>query len=68
MLKVFFRGIFCSFSVEFFGYIFYTNKLEKIKLDFSTDFLKENIFGRKFSVIVFTDFWEFRQCFGAQYF
>lgn len=38
---------FVVFLLSFFGYIFYTNKLEKIKLDFSTDFLKENSFWKE---------------------
>lgn len=38
---------FVIFLLSFFGYIFYTNRLEKIQLDFSTDFLKQNHFWKE---------------------
>ncbi|GGP06436.1 hypothetical protein GCM10010992_26430 [Cloacibacterium rupense] len=38
---------FAIFLLSFFGYIFYTNKLEKIQLDFSTDYLKQNHFWKE---------------------
>ena len=42
---VFFFGI---FFLMLLGYIYYTNKLEKIKLDFNTDYFKKNNFWREF--------------------
>lgn len=39
----FFFGV---FALMLFGYIYYTNKLEKIHFDFSTDYFKRIISGR----------------------
>lgn len=41
----FFFGI---FALMLFGYIYYTNKLEKIKFDISTDYFKKNNFWKEF--------------------
>lgn len=41
----FFFGI---FALMLFGYIYYTNKLEKIQLDFSTDYFKKDDFWKEF--------------------
>ena len=41
----FFFGI---FALMLFGYIYYTNKLEKIQLDFNTDYFKKNNFWKEF--------------------
>ncbi|KAB1228651.1 lipopolysaccharide biosynthesis protein [Chryseobacterium viscerum] len=41
----FFFGI---FLLMLLGYIYYTNKLEKIQLDFSTDYFKKNNFWKEF--------------------
>ncbi len=38
---------FVVFLLSFFGYIFYTNILEKIHLDFNTDYLKQNHFWKE---------------------
>ena len=42
-----FLAFFFIFVLAFFGYIIYTNKLEKIHLDFSTDYLKQNHFWKE---------------------
>ncbi|MDW9382573.1 lipopolysaccharide biosynthesis protein [Chryseobacterium sp. JV558] len=42
---IFFFGI---FFLMLLGYIYYTNKLEKIKLDFNTDYFKKNNFWKEF--------------------
>ncbi|WP_374464799.1 lipopolysaccharide biosynthesis protein [Chryseobacterium sp.] len=41
----FFLGI---FFLMLLGYIYYTNKLEKIQLDFNTDYFKKNNFWKEF--------------------
>lgn len=42
---IFFFGI---FFLMLLGYIYYTNKLEKIQLDFNTDYFKKNNFWKEF--------------------
>lgn len=46
--KVAFAFFFGIFSLMLLGYVYYTNKLEKIQLDFSTDYFKENNFWKEF--------------------
>lgn len=41
----FFFGI---FALMLFGYIYYTNRLERIRLDFSTGYFRENHFWKEF--------------------
>lgn len=41
----FFFGV---FALMLFGYIYYTNKLDKINLDFSTDYFKKDGFWKEF--------------------
>ncbi|WP_267405114.1 MULTISPECIES: oligosaccharide flippase family protein [unclassified Chryseobacterium] len=43
-----FTFFFGMFSLMLFGYIYYTNKLEKIQLDFSTDYFKKDGFWKEF--------------------
>jgi len=43
-----FSFFFGMFSLMLFGYIYYTNKLEKINFDFSTDYFKKNDFWKEF--------------------
>ncbi|PVV59140.1 lipopolysaccharide biosynthesis protein [Chryseobacterium sp. HMWF035] len=50
---IFFFGM---FALMFFGYIFYTNKLEKINLDFSTDYFKKDNFYKEFAAYSFFGF------------
>jgi hypothetical protein len=50
---MFFFGM---FFLMFIGYIFYTNKLEKIKLDFSTDYFKKDKFYKEFAAYSFFGF------------
>lgn len=49
----FFLGI---FTLMLFGYIYYTNKLEKINLDFNTDYFKKNNFWKEFTNYSFFGF------------
>ncbi|REC47298.1 lipopolysaccharide biosynthesis protein [Chryseobacterium pennipullorum] len=46
--KVAFAFFFGVFALMLFGYIYYTNKLEKIQLDFTTDYFKKNDFWKDF--------------------
>jgi len=46
--KVAFAFFFGIFTLMLLGYVYYTNKLEKIQLDFSTDYFKENNFWKEF--------------------
>ncbi|MBK1895502.1 lipopolysaccharide biosynthesis protein [Chryseobacterium paridis] len=50
---VFFFGM---FALMLLGYVYYTNKLEKIQLDFSTDYFKKNNFWKEFSNYSFFGF------------
>lgn len=43
-----FGFFFLVFIIILLGYIFYTNRLQKIKFDFRTDYFKENKFYREF--------------------
>ncbi|GEN77377.1 lipopolysaccharide biosynthesis protein [Chryseobacterium hagamense] len=49
----FFFGI---FTLMLFGYIYYTNKLEKINLDFNTDYFKKDNFWKEFANYSFFGF------------
>lgn len=49
---LFFLGM---FVLALFGYHIYLNKLEKFKPDFSVDYIKKIISGRKYSTMDFTD-------------
>lgn len=49
----FFFGV---FALMLFGYIYYTNKLEKINLDFSTDYFKKDGFWKEFTNYSFFGF------------
>lgn len=49
----FFFGV---FALMLFGYIYYTNKLEKIQLDFSTDYFKKDDFWKEFMSYSFFGF------------
>lgn len=46
--KTAFAFFFGMFALMLTGYIFYTNKLEKIKLDFNTDYFKKDGFWKEF--------------------
>jgi O-antigen/teichoic acid export membrane protein len=46
--KIAFAFFFGIFTLMLLGYIYYTNKLEKIQLDFSTGYFKENNFWKEF--------------------
>ncbi|MBB6329089.1 O-antigen/teichoic acid export membrane protein [Chryseobacterium sediminis] len=46
--KIAFAFFFGIFFLMLLGYIYYTNKLEKIKLDFNTDYFKKNNFWKEF--------------------
>ncbi|MEG0928663.1 MULTISPECIES: lipopolysaccharide biosynthesis protein [Chryseobacterium] len=46
--KIAFAFFFGIFTLMLFGYIYYTNKLEKIQLDFNTDYFKKNNFWQQF--------------------
>ncbi|MGI9583832.1 lipopolysaccharide biosynthesis protein [Chryseobacterium sp. RRHN12] len=46
--KIAFAFFFGIFFLMLLGYIYYTNKLEKIQLDFNTDYLKKNNFWKEF--------------------
>ena len=43
-----FAFFFGMFALMLFGYIYYTNRLEKINLDFSTDYFKKDGFWKEF--------------------
>lgn len=46
--KIAFAFFFGIFTLMLLGYIYYTNKLEKIQLDFNTDYFRENNFWKEF--------------------
>ncbi|WP_300688326.1 lipopolysaccharide biosynthesis protein [Chryseobacterium sp.] len=46
--KIAFAFFFGIFALMLFGYVYYTNKLEKIQLDFNTDYFKKNDFWKDF--------------------
>ncbi|WP_333597831.1 lipopolysaccharide biosynthesis protein [Chryseobacterium flavum] len=46
--KIAFAFFFGIFALMLFGYIYYTNKLEKIHLDFNTDYFKKNNLWKEF--------------------
>jgi O-antigen/teichoic acid export membrane protein len=54
--KIAFAFFFGMFSLMLLGYIYYTNKLEKIQLDFSTDYFKKDNFWKEFSNYSFFGF------------
>ncbi|MCW3161367.1 lipopolysaccharide biosynthesis protein [Chryseobacterium oryctis] len=54
--KIAFAFFFGMFALMFFGYIYYTNKLEKINLDFSTDYFKKDNFYKEFAAYSFFGF------------
>lgn len=45
--KVSYAFFFGVFVLGFFGYVFYTNRIEKIKPDFSTDYIKKDHFWKE---------------------
>lgn len=47
---------FVIFTLMLFGYIYYTNKLEKINLDFNTDYFKKDNFWKEFANYSFFGF------------
>lgn len=54
--KIAFTFFFAMFALMLLGYIYYTNRLEKIQLDFSTDYFKKNNFWKEFSNYSFFGF------------
>ncbi|MET3538555.1 lipopolysaccharide biosynthesis protein [Chryseobacterium limigenitum] len=46
--KIAFAFFFGIFTLMLLGYIYYTNRLEKIQLDFNTDYFKKNNFWKEF--------------------
>ncbi|REC76833.1 polysaccharide biosynthesis protein [Chryseobacterium elymi] len=46
--KIAFSFFFGMFALMLFGYVYYTNKLEKIKLDFNTDYFRKDNFWKEF--------------------
>lgn len=54
--KIAFAFFFGMFALMLLGYIYYTNRLEKIQLDFSTDYFKKNNFWKEFSNYSFFGF------------
>lgn len=46
--KIAFAFFFGIFTLMLLGYVYYTNKLEKIQLDFNTDYFRENNFWKEF--------------------
>ncbi|AZA79587.1 lipopolysaccharide biosynthesis protein [Chryseobacterium sp. G0186] len=46
--KIAFAFFFGIFTLMLFGYIYYTNKLEKIQLDFNRDYFKKDDFWKRF--------------------
>ncbi|MGK6341907.1 lipopolysaccharide biosynthesis protein [Chryseobacterium sp. DT-3] len=46
--KIAFAFFFGMFALMLFGYVYYTNKLEKIKLDFNTDYFRKDNFWKEF--------------------
>lgn len=46
--KIAFAFFFGIFTLMLFGYVYYTNKLEKIQLDFNRDYFKKDDFWKKF--------------------
>lgn len=54
--QIAFAFFFAMFALMLLGYIYYTNRLEKIQLDFSTDYFKKNNFWKEFSNYSFFGF------------
>lgn len=54
--KIAFAFFFGMFSLMLFGYIYYTNRLEKIKFDFNTQYFKKDQFWKEFSTYSFFGF------------
>ncbi|MDC8107007.1 lipopolysaccharide biosynthesis protein [Chryseobacterium sp. PTM-20240506] len=54
--QIAFAFFFGMFALMLLGYIYYTNRLEKIKLDFSTDYFKKNNFWKEFTNYSFFGF------------
>jgi O-antigen/teichoic acid export membrane protein len=54
--QIAFAFFFAMFALMLIGYIYYTNRLEKIQLDFSTDYFKKNNFWKEFSNYSFFGF------------
>ncbi|WP_172276579.1 lipopolysaccharide biosynthesis protein [Chryseobacterium sp. LAM-KRS1] len=54
--RIAFAFFFGMFALMLLGYIYYTNRLEKIKLDFSTDYFKKNNFWKEFTNYSFFGF------------
>ncbi|ASK32187.1 polysaccharide biosynthesis protein [Chryseobacterium sp. T16E-39] len=54
--RIAFAFFFGMFSLMLAGYVYYTNRLEKIQLDFSTDYFKKNNFWKEFSNYSFFGF------------
>ncbi|CEJ69484.1 Polysaccharide biosynthesis protein [Chryseobacterium oranimense G311] len=46
--EIAFAFFFGMFALMLFGYIYYTNKLERIELDFNTDYFKKDGFWKEF--------------------
>ncbi|SIQ26502.1 Membrane protein involved in the export of O-antigen and teichoic acid [Chryseobacterium sp. RU37D] len=46
--EIAFAFFFGMFALMLFGYIYYTNRLKKINLDFSTDYFKKDVFWKEF--------------------
>lgn len=54
--KIALAFFFGMFALMLFGYIYYTNTLEKIQFDFSTDYFKKNNFWKEFANYSFFGF------------
>lgn len=54
--KIAFAFFFGMFALMLFGYIYYTNRLEKIRFDLSTDYFKKDNFWKEFSTYSFFGF------------
>lgn len=54
--QIAFAFFFGMFALMLVGYIYYTNRLEKIQLDFSSDYFKKNNFWKEFSNYSFFGF------------
>lgn len=46
--KIAFAFFFGMFALMLFGYVYYTNRLEKIRLDFNTDYFRKDNFWKEF--------------------
>ncbi|MGG5210127.1 lipopolysaccharide biosynthesis protein [Chryseobacterium sp. MIQD13] len=46
--EIAFAFFFAMFALILFGYIYYTNKLERIELDFNTDYFRKDNFWKEF--------------------